>query len=562
MRDWVSMVFAALDAEFPEWEIAQDFRVFDISGKTSLTQQAFDESLKRLAHRVGVDVHALRVQLVAVLPLARRRYDFFGNSKAAMRAAIQEFAERMKVADHTLDGLRALRRVVCVWLTMTCSTTGVEHLFAGAANTLPKSRGFVGRARRHDELICVRYIQVHGWKPLLSVWPGSLGSLAEPGGGLPRQAVGRAAVLTSTSSAWGSAAQGVWRRCYPSSRRRLRVRRDLGTRRGQQKHVRTEKGFLAARRLAVDDASARSGVDAEGFAPGSDSAKTEVLLQQARRVRKLCEEAGQNAFPIHDGTSTEVRRAVRLATGRMATRVDSSLAKKAAFVPLGDIVKRLRAARARAAPVLAGGAAPPDQRGGSGSSAGKQRRPAKDIPIAPLTNGRLGPAALARCKAVARRVFVHPGCHLSEAERQQLLGKGLVVSTSLLEGDVFLAEGFAGVDHDMLLAMFLVGGRLVTRSFLDPSKRAPVMLQFLPAPFVRRLWLSFSVGLRAARPRQVGLVEDAAKRPGSQWTVVPESNWAMWHNSPKRNSCFAVCTSAEISSMTGATHGVISWPRL
>ena len=217
------------------------------------SQDMVAESIGRLAHRFGVDSNALKAQLEAVLPLARRRYHALGTSKAALTAAIQEFRERAKVADHLLRGLGALRRVVCVWLTATFSTTGVEHMFVGAANVLRKSRGPLEPSRRHDELVVLRYAQVHGWKPLLNIWPDSGGSLAVPeGGGLAPPPAGKAVASASTSS-WGRAAQNVWKRCYPQSRRRMLVRRDAGGHRVKQTRVRTEAGFLEARRRAVDD---------------------------------------------------------------------------------------------------------------------------------------------------------------------------------------------------------------------------------------------------------------------------------------------------------------------
>ena len=102
MRDWVCMCLAALETEFPEWEIAQAFRVFDVSPNACLSAAMVAESIGRLAKRFAVDPTALKAQLEAVLPLARRRYHALGTSKAAMVAAIEDFAERVKVADRLL----------------------------------------------------------------------------------------------------------------------------------------------------------------------------------------------------------------------------------------------------------------------------------------------------------------------------------------------------------------------------------------------------------------------------------------------------------------------------
>ena len=155
MRDWVCMCLAALETEFPEWEIAQAFRVFDVSPKACLSAAMVAESIGRLAKKFAIDPTALKAQLEAVLPLARRRYHALGTSKAAMVAAIEDFAERERVADCMLRALKDLRRVVCVWLTATFSTTGVEHMFVGAANVLRKKARSIGAGatpRRVDGL--------------------------------------------------------------------------------------------------------------------------------------------------------------------------------------------------------------------------------------------------------------------------------------------------------------------------------------------------------------------------------------------------------------------------
>ena len=560
MRDWVCMCLAALETEFPEWEIAQAFRVFDVSPKACLSAAMVAESIGRLAKKFAIDPTALKAQLEAVLPLARRRYHALGTSKAAMVAAIEDFAERVRVADCMLRALKDLRRVVCVWLTATFSTTGVEHMFVGAANVLRKRRGPLERARRHDELTVLRYAQVHGWQPLLNAWPDSGGSLHAPqGGGMAPPPAGKAGGRESMS--WGRAAQNVWRRCYPRSRLRLMVRRDAGGRRAKRRVARTEAGFLQARRMAVDGKVGVGAVaggaappppEVSSLTPSSASAQKEVLLQKARRVRKICEEVGQSSFPANDDVALdEARRAVRLASGRLARGLDSAQAKKGAMVPLRKIIERLRVHASAAAPAQTSGNA--GRRHGPASSA-----PRPDIPIVPLTIGHLPKVAVRACTKVARRVFVHPGISMGHGEMQELRRKDLVVSTAALDSDIFLVERLSGVDHDVLLSVFLVGGKLVTRNFLNRQAR-PATLQFVPAPFVRRLWLTFSAQLREARPRQVKMVEVAARRPGSAWTVVSESDWAQWHRSPKRNQCFAVYTSAEIRSMTPAHHGAIAW---
>ena len=54
---------------------------------------------------------------------------------------------------------------------------------------------------------------------------------------------------------------------------------------------------------------------------------------------------------------------------------------------------------------------------------------------------------------------------------QELRRKDLAVSTAALDSDIFLVERLSGVDHDVLLSVFLVGGKLVTRNFLNRQAR-------------------------------------------------------------------------------------------
>ena len=170
---------------------------------------------------------------------------------------------------------------------------------------------------------------------------------------------------------WGRAAQNVWRRCYPRSRLRLMVRRDAGGRRAKRRVARTEAGFLQARRMAVDGKVGVGAVaggaappppEVSSLTPSSASAQQEVLLQKARRVRKICEEVGQSSFPANDDVALdEARRAVRLASGRLARGLDSAPAKKGAMVPL-CVYMQARLPLLRRAAMPAGGMAPPARR--------------------------------------------------------------------------------------------------------------------------------------------------------------------------------------------------------
>ena len=57
---------------------------------------------------------------------------------------------------------------------------------------------------------------------------------------------------------------------------------------------------------------------------------------------------------------------------------------------------------------------------------------------------------------------MHPGISMGDGELQELRRKDLAVSTAALVSDIFRVERLSGVDHDVSLSVFLVGGKLVT----------------------------------------------------------------------------------------------------
>ena len=60
MQAWVALARAAVSAEFPNFELAQSFRIFDLSA-TRMPQMPADD-LSRVARVVGVEAAALAAQ--------------------------------------------------------------------------------------------------------------------------------------------------------------------------------------------------------------------------------------------------------------------------------------------------------------------------------------------------------------------------------------------------------------------------------------------------------------------------------------------------------------------
>ena len=85
MQAWVALARAAVSAEFPNFELAQSFRIFDLSALRMPQTPAND--LSRVARVVGVEAATLAAQWEDMWPRARELAD--SGNKTAWRQALE-----------------------------------------------------------------------------------------------------------------------------------------------------------------------------------------------------------------------------------------------------------------------------------------------------------------------------------------------------------------------------------------------------------------------------------------------------------------------------------------
>ena len=85
MQAWVALARAAVSAEFPNFELAHTFRIFDLSALRMPQTPAND--LSRVARVVGVEAATLAAQWEDMWPRARELAD--SGNKTAWRQALE-----------------------------------------------------------------------------------------------------------------------------------------------------------------------------------------------------------------------------------------------------------------------------------------------------------------------------------------------------------------------------------------------------------------------------------------------------------------------------------------
>ena len=125
MQAFLKLAKAELEAEFPDWELAQSFRVFEI-GKQPLATDAVDAKcqqhhLDRLAHAFDVDPIQLAIEFAEHMHLARQaKHQTQCTSKEAWIDAVDRNDKRNAVARL----LMCLKKVPGRWICFVASTSG------------------------------------------------------------------------------------------------------------------------------------------------------------------------------------------------------------------------------------------------------------------------------------------------------------------------------------------------------------------------------------------------------------------------------------------------------
>ncbi len=127
MQAWVALARAAVSAEFPNFELAQSFRIFDLSA-ARMPQTPADD-LSRVARVVGVEAAALAAQWEDMWPRARELAD--SGNKTAWRQALENVTAHHATANaHPTE---ALRNALVHFFAHGLSTSGVEQAFSRGA---------------------------------------------------------------------------------------------------------------------------------------------------------------------------------------------------------------------------------------------------------------------------------------------------------------------------------------------------------------------------------------------------------------------------------------------
>ena len=133
MQSWLLLAKEEINAEFPDWEIAQAFMVFDLShpvcGDTLCQDPIFQKNVRRLALACGTDAVCLQSEFVFHQHHARQlRLQRQCDSKTAWTLALQRHDQKRKEYAQAHPD-RNIRKVLFRWLAFTASTSGsFKHL--------------------------------------------------------------------------------------------------------------------------------------------------------------------------------------------------------------------------------------------------------------------------------------------------------------------------------------------------------------------------------------------------------------------------------------------------
>ena len=126
MQAWLHLAKAEIDAEFPDWELAQSFRVFDIRPQPLVTDGVdivcMQSHLDRLAHAFGVDSTQLALEFQEHQHLARQAMN---QTRCAAKAAWVDAINRNDRRQAISRSVDTLKKVLGRWLCFAASTSGL-----------------------------------------------------------------------------------------------------------------------------------------------------------------------------------------------------------------------------------------------------------------------------------------------------------------------------------------------------------------------------------------------------------------------------------------------------
>ncbi len=147
LRGWLVLAHAEVKAEFPCWEVAQAFRIFNIGTTSSsdISEEEHVSHLECLAKVVGVNAMDLRSQYDAYSGFAEREIKASRcNAKDGWQRALQMVSKRQS----SIRGLYpdfALRPVLYRYFAFAASSSGVEQTFTQAQIAVTDRQQSAGR---------------------------------------------------------------------------------------------------------------------------------------------------------------------------------------------------------------------------------------------------------------------------------------------------------------------------------------------------------------------------------------------------------------------------------
>ena len=133
MRSWLRLAAAEIAAEFPDYEVCQAFRIFELTGAPDNNNGGDERALRshvaRLALACQVDRASLLAEFRDMRHEAQQHQRSSGcDSRMAWKSALARLQSMRRSTrdDHCTD---ALRPVVQRWLAFAASTSGVEQSF-------------------------------------------------------------------------------------------------------------------------------------------------------------------------------------------------------------------------------------------------------------------------------------------------------------------------------------------------------------------------------------------------------------------------------------------------
>ncbi len=139
------------------------------------------------------------------------------------------------------------------------------------------------------------------------------------------------------------------------------------------------------------------------------------------------------------------------------------------------------------------------------------------------------------------------------AENAAVIAKGLKIVKELRQAHIYIVANLAAPPFEWLRWAQLFGGRLTTKAFITSSVAGapPASVKYVPAPLRLKLFLFLSPRYRKEREVLSNFIGEAAKLPGSRWTVL--ADFEAWLEVSKSNSStsIAVYTTRELADKIG-----------